>query len=157
VAEGAGFSVASTSACASGLIVPTPAVNAASPCHPSTIAPQSIEMMSPSRRTYGPGIPCTITSLGEAQITPGKVPRYPRKFERAPRRSMTSRPMRSRAAVVTPGRMAARMHSCISATTLPARRILASSSGERLKGLATPRPVPVGTCGGRSEATPGAP
>ena len=32
-----------------------PAVKAASPCQPSTIAPQSIEMMSPSSSRYGPG------------------------------------------------------------------------------------------------------
>ena len=33
-----------------GAIVPTPTVKAASPCQPSTIAPQSIEMRSPSSR-----------------------------------------------------------------------------------------------------------
>ena len=41
-------SVTSISRAASGSIVPTPAVKAASPCQPSMIAPQSIEMMSPS-------------------------------------------------------------------------------------------------------------
>ena len=54
----------------SGSISPTPAVKAASPCQPSTIAPQSIETMSPSSSRTGPGIPCTMTSFGEAQITP---------------------------------------------------------------------------------------
>src|SRR4051794_16784430 len=44
---------------------------------------------------------------------------------------MTSRPTRSRSAVVTPGLAASRMHVCISATTRPARRILASSSAVR--------------------------
>ena len=64
-------SVTSMSRAASGSICPTPAVKAASPCQPSTMAPQSIEMMSPSWSTYGPGMPCTITSFGDAQITPG--------------------------------------------------------------------------------------
>src|SRR3954466_13324942 len=44
---------------------------------------------------------------------------------------MTSRPIRSRSPVVTPGLAASRMQACISATTRPARRILASSSGVR--------------------------
>ncbi len=50
---------------------PTAAVKAASPCQPSTMAPQSMEMMSPSSSTVGPGMPCTMTSLGDAQITAG--------------------------------------------------------------------------------------
>jgi hypothetical protein len=62
----------SSSRARSGLISPTPTVMAASPCQPSTIAPQSIEMMSPSpRMVSGPGMPCTMTSLGEVQITAG--------------------------------------------------------------------------------------
>src|SRR4051794_22914558 len=40
--------------------------------------------------------------------------------------------MRSSSSVVTPGRIASRVFSCISATTLPARRIFASSSALRL-------------------------
>ena len=46
----ANSSVASMSRRASSEISPTPAVKAASPCQPSTTAPQSIEMMSPSAR-----------------------------------------------------------------------------------------------------------
>ena len=65
-------SVTSMRRWASGSICPTPAVKAASPCQPSMMAPQSMEMMSPSSSRYGPGMPCTITSFGEAQITPGK-------------------------------------------------------------------------------------
>ena len=64
-------SVTSISRAASRLISPTPTVKAASPCQPSMMAPQSIEMMSPSSSRRGPGMPWTITSLGEAQITPG--------------------------------------------------------------------------------------
>ena len=64
-------SVTSMSRASSGSISPTPAVNAASPCQPSTIAPQSIETMSPSSSRWGPGMPCTITSFGDAQITAG--------------------------------------------------------------------------------------
>src|SRR4051794_5875119 len=52
---------------------------------------------------------------------------------------MTSRPIRSRSAVVTPGLAASRMQACISATTRPALRILASSSAVRR----TPLPPPL--------------
>ena len=64
--------VTSISRAASSDTSPTGAVKAASPCQPSTIAPQSMEMMSPSSSTVGPGMPCTIASFGEAQITAGK-------------------------------------------------------------------------------------
>src|SRR5580700_417955 len=76
-------------------------------------------------------MPCTIMEMGEVQITAGK-PWYPRKFEVAPRRSRTSRATLSSSNVVTPGLAEARVAACISATTLPARRILASSSSLRL-------------------------
>src|SRR5262245_43523151 len=103
---------------------PTGIVMAASACQPSMIAPQSIETMSPSPRTRGPGIPWTMTSFGEMHATAGN-PLYPRKFERALRRSSTSRAAWSRSAVVAPA-TAARVHaSCISATTAPARRMWA--------------------------------
>ena len=52
--------------------LPTGIVIAASPCQPSMIAPQSIDTMSPSSITRSPGMPCTITSLGEMQATAGK-------------------------------------------------------------------------------------
>ena len=45
---------------------------AASPCHPATMAPQSMEITSPSASTRGPGMPCTTSSLTEAQIVAGK-------------------------------------------------------------------------------------
>ena len=45
---------------------------AASPCHPSTIAPQSMLIRSPSRSTRSPGMPWTTSSLTDVQITPGK-------------------------------------------------------------------------------------
>jgi hypothetical protein len=44
-------SVASMSRAASSVMAPTPIVKAASPCQPSTMAPQSMEMMSPSWST----------------------------------------------------------------------------------------------------------
>ena len=54
---------------------PTKAVYAASPCQPSMIAPQSMEMMSPSlRTTSSDGMPCTTTSFTEVQIVAGKPP-----------------------------------------------------------------------------------
>ncbi len=69
-------------------------------------------------------MPCTITSLGDAHTTAGK-PWYPRKLDRAPRRSSTARAAASTSRVVAPA-TAARMHSsCISATTRPALRISA--------------------------------
>ena len=62
---------------------PTATVTAASPWYPSMIAPQSSEMMSPSLMTYGPGMPWTMTLLGDVQMTAGK-PWYPRKLDRLP-------------------------------------------------------------------------
>jgi hypothetical protein len=49
---------------------PTATVMAASPCQPSTIAPQSMETMSPSAITRSPGMPCTTSSFTEAQMLP---------------------------------------------------------------------------------------
>jgi hypothetical protein len=48
-----------------------PIVNAASPCQPLMIAPQSIEITSPSSNTRWLGMPCTTSSLTEVQITAG--------------------------------------------------------------------------------------
>ena len=62
----------SSSRVSSGAISPTPTVRAASPCQPSTMAPQSMEMMSPSRSTVsGRGMPCTMTWLTDVQIDAG--------------------------------------------------------------------------------------
>ena len=58
---------------AAGETSPTATVTAASPCQPSTIAPKSIEIRSPSRSTSArDGMPCTIRSLTEEQMTAGK-------------------------------------------------------------------------------------
>ena len=66
-------SVTSMSCWYSGRIAPTARVIAESPCQPSKIAPQSSEMMSPSRSLrLRDGIPCTTSSLIEAQIVPVK-------------------------------------------------------------------------------------
>jgi hypothetical protein len=55
-----------------GSTSPTPTVIAASPCQPSTIAPQSSEMTSPSRSTCrGEGMACTICSFTLAQMVAG--------------------------------------------------------------------------------------
>ena len=64
-------SVTVSSLRASSEISPTGMVRAASPCQPSMMAPQSMEMMSPSTSRYGPGMPWTMTSFGEVQITAG--------------------------------------------------------------------------------------
>jgi len=50
---------------------PIATVIAASPCQPSTIAPQSIEITSPSTSSRGPGMPCTTSSLTDAQMVAG--------------------------------------------------------------------------------------
>ena len=53
-------------------MLPTPTVRAASPCHPPTMAPQSMEMMSPSPRLRrGLGMPCTISSFTDVQMVAG--------------------------------------------------------------------------------------
>jgi hypothetical protein len=47
-------------------------VTAASPCHPSRIAPQSTDTRSPSASTCAvDGMPCTICSFTDAQIDAG--------------------------------------------------------------------------------------
>ena len=65
-------SVTSESRWSSGSAVPTITVRAESECQPSTIAPPSIEMMSPSCSTRPPGMPWTTSSLTEVQIVAGK-------------------------------------------------------------------------------------
>lgn len=45
---------------------------AASPVQPSSSAPQSMLTRSPSRRRYSVGMPWTMASLTEVQITAGK-------------------------------------------------------------------------------------
>ncbi len=55
----------------SGGTSPIATVIAASPCQPSTMAPQSMEITSPSTSTRLPGMPCTTSSLTEAQIVAG--------------------------------------------------------------------------------------
>ncbi len=64
-------SVTRSSSRVSGATSPIGTVMAASPCHPSTMAPQSMEMTSPSRSTRSPGMPCTTSSLTEAQMVAG--------------------------------------------------------------------------------------
>ena len=102
---------------------------AASPCQPSTIAPASMEMMSPSLRTVlSSGMPWTTTSLAEVQMVAGNPP-YPRKFDLAPWSAMTLRATSSRSLVVAPGTAASRVAAWIAATTSPASRIFAICSG----------------------------
>ena len=63
--------VASLSSRAAALPVPTRTVTAESPCQPATIAPQSIDTLSPSASTRGPGMPCTTSEFTEMQVTAG--------------------------------------------------------------------------------------
>ena len=65
-------SVTSMSLRFSSLMAPTPTVKALSDCHPSRINPQSIESTSPSfRMVLSEGMPCTTSSLTEAQMLAG--------------------------------------------------------------------------------------
>ncbi len=50
---------------------PIATVIAASPCQPSTMAPQSMEITSPSTSTRLPGMPWTTSSFTDAQIVAG--------------------------------------------------------------------------------------
>ena len=69
------FSVTSRRRCFSGEMVPTAYVQALSPTQPSTTAPVSMEMMSPSlSTTAAEGMPWTICSLTDAQMEPGNPP-----------------------------------------------------------------------------------
>ncbi len=63
-------SVTCMRACTSSGTSPRATLIAASPCQPSTMAPQSIETRSPSASTRSPGIPCTTSSFTETQIEP---------------------------------------------------------------------------------------
>ena len=55
----------------SGDTSPTGTVIAASPWKLSTIAPQSIEITSPSASARSPGMPWTTSAFTEAQIVAG--------------------------------------------------------------------------------------
>ncbi len=109
--------------------VPTGTVIAESPCQPSTIAPQSMEMMSPSRSARPRrGIPWTTSSLMDAQIDAGKGGRpYPLKEGIPPSSRIDFSAIASRSPVVIPGSTAARSFSRARATTSPATRIFAIS------------------------------
>src|SRR4051812_13886375 len=94
------------------------------------IAPQSMEMMSPSlRTTSSDGMPWTTTSFTEVQIVAGKPP-YPRKFGFASCSASTLRATWSRSLVEAPGTAASRVAAWMAATTSPAARILAICSGD---------------------------
>ena len=103
--------------------VPTATVTAASPCQPSRIAPQSIEIRSPSASTVvGDGMPCTTCSLTDAQIDAGN-PWYPRNDGSAPASRIVASATASRSAVLAPGRTASVTAARVAATTRPAARI----------------------------------
>lgn len=66
-------SVTRISSVSFGSTSPTGTVMAESPCQPSRIAPQSMEMMSPSRSLRrSVGMPWTTSSFTEAQMVAGK-------------------------------------------------------------------------------------
>ena len=115
-------SVTSISRAASASTSPTPAVKAASPCQPSTMAPQSIEMMSPSSRRRRRGCRARSRRSARRRSPPGS---------RGSRGSSTWPPALEHLApdAVELGGGHARggwppgSRSCISATTRPALRI----------------------------------
>ena len=61
----------SSSDSASGDTSPTVNVYAESATKPFSVTPTSTDSTSPSSSAYGPGMPWTITSLGEVQIEAG--------------------------------------------------------------------------------------
>ena len=63
--------VTSSSRSASGVMRPTGTVTAESPKNPSSLAPMSIETMSPSVSGRSFGMPCTTCSFTDAQIVAG--------------------------------------------------------------------------------------
>src|SRR5437879_4417255 len=92
-------------------------------------APRSRRRIPPSRRTRGPGIPWTTSSLTEAQRLAGN-PRYPRNDGSPPSARIRSSAIRSSSRVVTPGRTASTTARSAWAATSPARRITARSAGD---------------------------
>jgi hypothetical protein len=105
-------SVTRISSVTSGATSPMATVMAASPCQPSTMAPQSIEITSPSARARSPGMPCTTSSFTDAQIVAGNggTP-YPRNDGMPPCERMCSSASASSCPVVTPGAQASRSTS----------------------------------------------
>ena len=93
-----------SAAAASGVMSPTPMVKAASPCQPSMMAPQSIEMMSPSRRrsVVGDAVHDHVVRRGADHRREAVVAEEVRAWR--PGGRCTSRPMASSSRVVTPGR-----------------------------------------------------
>ena len=76
------------------------------------MAPQSIEITSPSASTRSPGMPCTTWSLTEAQMEPGNGGwLYPLNEGMPPPERMWSSAIASSSPVVTPGRTASRSTS----------------------------------------------
>ena len=69
--------VTSTSRRRSGDTSPTVTVSAESPCNPSSDTPKSMLTTSQAWMVRGPGIPCTISSFTEMQITAGYGGRPP--------------------------------------------------------------------------------
>src|SRR3712207_2683957 len=116
-------SVMASSAASSADGSPTVTGTAESLCQPCRHAPQSIEMLSPSAsRRSGSGMPCTTSSLIDAQIVPVK-PWEPRKIGTAPFDRMWSSAMASSSPVLTPGRTAALTAAMAPAVTSPEARI----------------------------------
>ena len=95
-----------------GRSLPTPVVKAASPCQPSTIAPQSIETMSPSSRRYGAGDAVHDHVVRRGADHPGERRVAVARGSWSGPRAARSRPARSGRGRrwSTPGRMASRMH-----------------------------------------------
>src|SRR3972149_9597007 len=82
--------------------------------------------MSPSLRTFSPGIPCTISLFTETQRLAGK-PRYPLKEDSAPSRFISFSAMTSSSLVFIPGLIRSLNIFNTVATILPACRMAAIS------------------------------
>ncbi len=122
-------SVTMSSSFNAGEIFPTGTVTAASVNTPSCCRPKSIATMSPSCRTRsGRGMPCTTSSLMDAQIVAGNFVfapsgRYPLNAGMSPPARTHSSAARSSSPVVIPGRTIAASLRRISPWRFPASRI----------------------------------
>ena len=119
-------SVTRISSRASGATSPIGTVIAASPCHPSTMAPQSIEMMSPSPQHPVPGdaVHDLVVDRGADRRREGRLAVALERRDAAVVADVATRRVASSSPVVTPGAAAARSSSSVRPTSSPATRIL---------------------------------
>ena len=124
-------SVTRSSSTTSSATSPTGTVIAASPCQPSTMAPQSIEMTSPSAstRVARDAVHDLVVDRGTDRRRERRVAVALERRDAAVVADVGPPRWRRAPAVVTPGRTAARSSSRVSPTSSPATRIRSICSG----------------------------